>query len=299
MTAESPLGAATVSVWGGATWLEPEQRDAVTGLAAELEDLGCHRLWIGGGQQPGVSDAYADILDATDRMGVAPGILNFWINEPGAVAEYVGSVDARFPGRFLLGIGNSHARIVQAGGQRYDKPYSATVDWLDRLDAVGEPAAGRDRRVLAALGPRMLRLAADRSVGAHPYFSTVEHTRFAREVLGDGPLLAPEVAVVLDPDADLARRTARTYMSRYLTLPNYTNNLRRFGWGDDDFAAGGSDRLVDALIPWGDEAAVAAGLREHVAAGADELVVQVLPVDSARPLPAEEFRRLLPALLGR
>jgi probable F420-dependent oxidoreductase len=297
MGAESPLGAATVSVWGPATWLKPEQRGAVTALAAQLEALGCHRLWIGGGQQPGVSDAYAEILRSTSRMSVASGILNFWINEPGGIAEYVGGLDERFPGRFLLGIGNSHAPIVQAGGQRYDKPYSATVDWLDRLDAVGEPAAGRDRRVLAALGPRMLRLAADRSIGAHPYFSTVEHTRFAREVLGNGPLLAPEVAVVLETDPDVARRTARAYMSRYLVLPNYTNNLRRFGWDDDDFVDGGSDNLVDALIPWGNEGAVAEGLRAHVDAGADELVVQALPTGSAR-LPTEEFRRLLPALLG-
>ncbi len=244
----------------------------------------------------GVSDAYADILGATDRMGVASGILNFWINAPGEVAEYVAGLETRFPGRFLLGIGNSHATIVQAGGRRYDKPYSATVDWLDRLDAVGQPAAGPRRRVLAALGPRMLRLAADRSVGAHPYFSTVEHTRFARDELGVGPLLAPEVAVVLESDPDVARRTARAYMGRYLVLPNYTNNLRRFGWDDDDFVDGGSDRLVDALIPWGDEAAVAAGLRAHADAGADELVIQVLPSGPAR-LPAEEFRRLLPALL--
>ena len=297
MGAQSPLGAAAVSVWGPATWLAPERHDAVAALAAQLEDLGCHRLWIGGGQEPGVSAAYGEILRATERMGVASGILNFWINEPADVAESVAGLDAEFPGRFLLGVGNSHAPLVEAGGRRYDKPYSATVDWLDRLDAAGEPAAGRDRRVLAALGPRMLRLAADRSVGAHPYFSTVDHTRFAREALGDGPLLAPEVAVVLATDRVVARQTARTYMSRYLELPNYTNNLRKFGWDDDDFADGGTDRLVDALIPWGDEAAVAAALRAHADAGADEIVVQVLPTESGK-LPTDEFRRLLPVLLG-
>jgi len=297
MGTESPLGAAVVSVWGPATWLKPEQRAAVTTLAAQLEDLGCHRLWIGGGQEPGVSAAFGDILGATDRMDVASGILNFWINEPTEVAADLARLDARFPGRFLLGLGNSHAPLVEAGGRRYDKPYSATVDWLDQLDAIGEPAVAGGRRALAALGPRMLRLAADRSVGAHPYFSTVEHTRFAREVLGDGPLLAPEVAVVLETDPDVARRVARTYMSRYLELPNYTNNLRRFGWEESDFVAGGNDRLVDALIPWGDETAIAAGLRAHADAGADELVVQVLPAGPGR-LPTDEFGRLLPALLG-
>jgi probable F420-dependent oxidoreductase len=281
-------------VWGPATWLDPARSAAVVELAQQLEAAGLHRIWIGSGQTPGLAPAYREILGATERIPVASGILNLWINEPDRTAEAVAELERRFPGRFLLGIGNSHAPMVERTGQRYDRPYAATVQWLDRLDATAEPAAGPDRRLLAALGPRMLRLAAERSVGAHPYFTTPDHTRDARTILGPAPLLAPEIAVVLESDPAAARAIARNYTARYLQLPNYTNNLRRYGWDDDDFLDGGSDALVDSLIPWGDENAIVQGLWRHAEAGADELVVQVLPADP-HVLPVSEFARLAPA----
>lgn len=183
---------------------------------------------------------------------------------------------------------------MEGQGQDYAKPYSRTVEYVQALDALGSPADGR---VLAALGPKMLELARDHARGAHPYFTTPEHTAFARELLGEGPLLAPEVAVVLEADADTAREVARGYMDMYLQLPNYTNNLRRFGWGDDDLLHGGSDRLVDTLIPWGPLEQVVAGIGEHVAAGADEVAVQVLTGDGS-VFPRRQFRELAQALIA-
>lgn len=177
----------------------------------------------------------------------------------------------------------------------YAKPYSRMVAFLDALDASDTPVPP-ERRILAALGPRMLELAAARSIGAHPYFVPVEHTAFARATLGDGPLLAPEVAVVLESDPRRARELARTYASLYLGTPNYTRNLRRFGYGDEDLADGGSDRLIDAVIPWGDPQTIAARVREHHDAGADHVCVQVVaPLDG---FPLDTSRALAPVLLG-
>ena len=180
---------------------------------------------------------------------MASGIVSIWTGEPGDVGPAVAALEDRFPGRFLLGIGTSHGPIVAD----YSRPYSKMVDYLNALDALATPVSP-ERRVLAALGPRMLELAAARSVGAHPYFVPVEHTARAREIMGPGPLLAPEVAVVLETDPARARELARGYAATYLQLPNYTENLRSFGFGDDDIGGGGSDRLIDAVIPWGDAA---------------------------------------------
>ena len=166
------------------------------------------------------------------------------------------------------------------------------VQYLDGLDAAG---LSPERRILAALGPRMLELSRDRSAGAHPYFVPAEHTAEARAAIGPDRLLAPEVAVVLDADATTARATARQYTSGYLALPNYTNNLRRFGWTDEDFADGGSDRLVDALIPWGSVEKVVAGLEKHYQAGADEVAIQVLNGGDDTAFPADAFRALAAA----
>ena len=167
--------------------------------------------------------------------------------------------------------------------------------YLDALDALDTPVPP-DRRVLAALRPRMLELAAARAAGAHPYFVPAEHTARAREILGRGPLLAPEVAVVLEADAAEARGLARAYASIYLGLPNYTQNLRDFGFGDGDIDGGGSDRLIDAVIPWGDATTVAARIREHLDAGADHVCLQV--VASRQDFPLDGYRQLAPALLG-
>ena len=206
-----------------------------------------------------------------------------------------------FPGRFLLGLGVSHQPMVDfVRGHHYDKPLTKMREYLEAMDRAIYMAPRPDeepRRVLAALGPKMLELAAAKALGAHPYFVPVEHTAFAREVLGEGPMLCPEQAVVLSTDPDEARAAARQHMATYLTLPNYTNNLRRFGWGDDDLADGGSDALVDAIVAWGDEDAIVARVRAHLDAGADHVCVQVLG-ENAAALPMAQWRALAPALLA-
>ncbi len=223
---------------------------------------------------------------------MASGIVSVWAGAPQDVGPAVAALGERFPGRFLLGIGASHAPAVE----NYDRPYAHVVAYLDALDALEVPVPP-ERRVLAALGPRMLELAAARTAGAHPYFVPVEHTVRARGILGPGPLLAPEVAIVLETDAARARGLARTYAATYLSLPNYTNNLRAFGFGDDDIGGGGSDRLIDAVIPWGDVATIGARIREHHDAGADHVCIQV--VADRQGFPLAQYREIAPALLGR
>jgi probable F420-dependent oxidoreductase len=223
-------------------------------------------------------------------VAVASGIVSVWVGSPDEISRSVADLDARFPDRFLLGLGASHAPMVQD----YSRPYSQVVQYLDALD--GAATVGRDRRVLAALGPRMLQLAAERAAGAHPYFVPVEHTVRARQVLGNGPLLAPEVTVVLERDPTRARELARTFTTGYLTLPNYSNNLRTLGFGEEDVTGGGSDRLVDATVAWGDVDAIAARVRAHHDAGADHVCVQVVAGRDGFPL--AEYRELAPALVS-
>lgn len=276
-----------VGVWWSASW---RADDGSTNVAAELEDLGYGALWSSGGFEPGLTERFERLLSATTQMTVASGIVSIWASSPDEIPRAVADLDAQYPGRFVLGLGASHAPIVE----NYSRPYSHMVGYLDVLDAAG-PVVGKDRRVLAALGPRMLELARDRAAGAHPYFVPVEHTARARTILGEGPLLAPEVTVVLDRDPTTARELARTFTAGYLTLPNYANNLRSLGFGDDDLAGGGSDRLVDAVVAWGDVDAVATRIREHHAAGADHVCVQVLPAGDSFPLTA--YREMAFALL--
>ena len=185
-------------------------------------------------------------------------------------------------------------------GHDYSRPYSKMVEYLDAMDAgffTASPPTTPTHRALAALGPKMLKLAAERTDGAHPYFIPVEHTAFAREQMGPDAKLYPEQAVVLETDAAKAREIARGHMAMYLTLPNYTNNLKRFGWTDADMADGGTDALVDAIVAWGDEAAIAERVAAHHAAGADHVCIQVLPAEPTKA-PLDEWRRLAPALLG-
>ncbi|MFI0357383.1 LLM class F420-dependent oxidoreductase [Actinomadura sp. 9N407] len=250
--------------------------------AAELEELGYGAAWLGG--NPGTRHAQR-LLAATSRLVVATGILSIWDYEPETVAEQEAALAKEYPGRFVLGLGASHGALV---GERYARPYSAMIDYLDRLDAAGSPP---ERRVLAALGPKMLAASRDRAAGAHPYLITPEHTRRAREVLGAGPLLAPEVKVVIG-DADRARTLARGHLDMYLRLPNYTENLRRLGFGDDDLTGGGSDRLIDAMFAWGDVDAIGRRLAEQFDAGADHLAIQVITGRNEIPLP--EWRELAP-----
>jgi probable F420-dependent oxidoreductase len=224
---------------------------------------------------------------------VATGILNVWMHDAADVRAAWHDLDERHPGRFVLGLGVSHAASVDRKDPgRYRKPLSKMRDYLDALDAQPAPVPPGER-VLAALGPKMLDLARERAAGAHPYFVPVAHTRFARERLGPGPLLAPEQAVVLDADRERASATAREHVARYLQLPNYTNNLLRHGLTEDDLRDGGSDRLVDAIVVMGGIEAVAERIARHREAGADHVCLQVLGGDT---LPLAQWRELAEGL---
>jgi probable F420-dependent oxidoreductase len=217
-----------------------------------------------------------------------------WMHEPAETAARHAGIVAAHPGRFLLGLGVSHRPLVDANNPgRYRRPLDTMRRYLDDLDAASPPVPVSER-VLAALGPRMLDLARDRSWGAHPYFVTPEHTQTARAALGAGRLLAPEQAAVFNADPSAARAIARAHMAIYLQLPNYVHNLRRLGFGEDDVADGGSDRLVDAIVVGGDESAITRRLAEHWDAGADHVCVQVLTAEPSA-VPRAEWRRLIAA----
>ncbi len=259
--------------------------------AAELDRLGYGAIWMPGRSGSDFWQLADGMLGASDSIVVASGILSVWTNPVPDVAAARAALAARHPGRFLLGLGASHAAAVEAQtGLRYEHPVAVVKQYLDDLDAAVQPVP-RAELVLAALGPRMLGLARDRSAGAHPYFVPVEHTLLAREVLGPGVLLAPEQAVVLESDPVTARAIARRHTTSYLAAPNYANNLRRLGWDDEDLADGGSDRLVDALVAWGDLAAIRRRIVEHLDAGADHVSLQVLPA-TADTIPLREWRVL-------
>ena len=287
-----------VGIWTFA--LDGQPVPAAQDAARELEQLGYAAIWIPEAVGREVVANSALLLGATERIVIGTGIANLWARDAMAMSGAHKTLTSAHPDRFLLGIGVSHQSAVEGlRGQTYDKPYSTMKDYLDRMDAAlyfAAPPPVEPVRVLAALGPRMLRLAAERAAGAHPYFVPVEHTAFAREQLGEGPLLCPEQAVVLETDPTEAREIARAHMATYLGLPNYTNNLRRLGWGDDDLTAPGSDRLVDALVAWGDEDAIRSRVAAHHEAGADHVCVQVLTAD-IRDLPMEQWRTLAPVLL--
>jgi probable F420-dependent oxidoreductase len=277
-----------VGVWWSGSWTAPTEPSV--DVAAELEGLGYGTLWSSGGFEPGLSSRFGRLLASTSRLTVASGIVSIWTSSPPEIARAVTELDASHPGRFVLGLGASHAAIVDD----YSRPYGRTVEYLDLLDG-SEPTVPADRRVLAALGPRMLTLAGARAAGAHPYFVPVEHTARARETLGAGPLLAPEVTVVLERDPTTARALARGFTTGYLGLPNYVQNLRTLGYDDDDIAGGGSDRLVDAVVAWGDVHTIAARVQEHHDAGADHVCIQV--VSDAEGFPLREYRELAGGLL--
>lgn len=266
---------------------------AAADAAAELEELGYPALWIPDVGGP-VLDAVENLLTATKTVTIATGILNLWMHEPADVAAAHARLSAVHGRRFLLGIGVSHAPLIDSKSPgTYRKPLAATAAFLDGLDHAEQPVAAEDR-VLAALGPKMLRLAADRSRGAHPYLVTPEHTATARERLGDGPLLAPEQTAVLSTDADVARGIGREWVRGYLAMPNYANNLLRSGFTEEDIRSV-SDRLVDAVVVWGDEEAILRRVNQHKAAGADHVCVQVLDTDLTA-LPMQQWRRLAPVL---
>jgi probable F420-dependent oxidoreductase len=237
-------------------------------------------LWVGSGNlDERAFDLLEAALSATTRLVVATGIANIWAWEPAELSRHAAAVEAAYPGRFVLGLGVSHAPLVEALGRRYERPLEAMARFLDGLDA----AASRDEadgpqppRVLAALGRRMLELSRDRSAGAHPYLTTPEHTEMARNLVGKGPLLAPEQALVLEEDPGQARITARAYLATYLQAPNYRANFGRLGYTEEDLAGAGSDRLVDALVVHGGPGQVVSRIRAHLAAGADHVCIQPL-----------------------
>jgi probable F420-dependent oxidoreductase len=256
-------------------------RNTTLAMGAEVERLGYGAIWVGG-SPPGDLIQVEALLDATEWIPVVTGIVNMWREEAETVAASYHRVAETHPNRLLLGVGIGHPEATA----EYQDPLEKITDYLDRLDAAGVP---RDRMVLAALGPRALRIAGERTAGAHPYLTTPAHTAFAREVMGEGPLLAPEHKVVLEADPD--RTVAREVVSRYLGRANYRNNLIRSGWTEADLADGGSDALVDALVLRGTPEQVATGLEDHLEAGADHVGIQVLGDD---PLPS--YRRLAEVL---
>jgi probable F420-dependent oxidoreductase len=234
----------------------------------EIESLGYGAIWAGG--SPAADLSWVDpILDATTTLQLATGIVNIWTADAGPVSESFHRIDKAYPGRFLLGIGVGHPEA----GHEYKKPYDALTEYLDALDQHGVP---KDRRVVAALGPQVLKLSARRSAGAHPYLTTPEHTATARQLMGPEAFLAPEHKAVLTTDAEKARAVGRKALEIYLNLTNYLNNFKRLGFTDEDLASPGSDRFVDAVVAYGTTDAIAARLKEHLAAGADHVAVQVL-----------------------
>ncbi len=287
-----------VGVWSFGLELQPAARAQET--AAEIEALGYRALWIPEAMGREAFTHSALLLAATRRLVIATGIANIWARDPMAMAAAQKTLCEAYPNRFLLGIGVSHAPLVEVvRGHRYDKPLSAMRAYLDAMDAAPYIAPAPDpapRRVIGALAPKMLKLSAERAAGAHPYFVPPEHTARARATMGTGPLLAPEQAVVLETTPSTAREIARGHMSTYLGLPNYVNNLKRLGFTDDDVANGGSDRLVDAIVAWGDVDAVRKRVRAHHDAGADHVCIQVLDADP-RALPLRQWRELAAALL--
>ncbi|MDP9252934.1 MAG: LLM class F420-dependent oxidoreductase [Chloroflexota bacterium] len=279
--------------------IERLSASAARDYVRELERLGIGTLWIP--ESLGSKEIFAHaglLLAASDKLIIATGIANIWARDATAMANGNRALCEAYPGRFLLGVGVSHAPVVRMRGASYEKPIEYMAHYLDAMDKApftGAAPSEPPGRVLAALGPRMLRLAAERTIGAHPYFVPVEHTTIARKELGPGPLLAVEQAAVLSTDPTAARATARKHMKRYLALDNYANNLKRIGWSETDLANEGSDKLVDAIVVWGDARAIRARVDTHLANGADHVCLQVLRADiTAHPL--AEWRALAPVL---
>ena len=270
-------------------WIGRTVDEAQYGEAARLaQDLGFGALWLG--SSPRLPKLRA-MLEATDTLVVATGIVNIWQYEPADLADEFAALDADFPGRVLLGIGIGHPEATQ----EYEKPLSKTRRFLDGIAACEHPVR-RDQMVLAALGPKMLDLSFERTLGTHPYFTPPAHTKFARERLGSGALVAPEQAVVIDTgDGGDALERARGYADMYLKLTNYTSNLMRFGYTEEAIADGGSRALIDELVPQGSGEQVAAAVHAHLEAGADHVCVQTVGTSG---VPRREWTELAQALIG-
>jgi probable F420-dependent oxidoreductase len=282
-----------LGVW---TWLDGLPAAEALAFTRRVADWGYGTLWLpeAVGRDPLVLIAW--LAGQTERIGFCTGIANIYARDPMAMRAIQQTLGELAPGRVAIGLGVSHAHLVTGvRGHEYKKPVATMTAYLDAMQKalyMGQQAAEQAPLVIAALRPKMLELAAQRTRGAHPYFVPPEHTRRAREILGQRALLLPEQMVMLETDATKARAAARAAMAVYVRLPNYQNNLRWLGFGDADFESNGSDRLVDAIVAWGDERAIAARVQEHFDAGADHVCIQPLRSDG-KPLPDE---RILEAL---
>jgi probable F420-dependent oxidoreductase len=286
-----------VGVWLGSIGLTPAEQERAA--IDRIERAGYGVAWFGEGPTNREALSHAGLLlGATERLFVATGIANIWARDAAAAINGANTLNEAYEERFLLGLGVSHAPIVNSRGHQYAKPLTAMRTYLEAIEAhtYGAPAPEHPSPVvLAALRPKMLELARQRTAGAHPYFVPPAHTAKARAILGPVPLLAPEQVVVSESDPTRARELGRRHMALYLRLPNYVNNLRALGYEDADFADGGSDRLVDAIVAWGDEEAIAVRVREHLDAGADHVAIQAY-ADTADAALAQ-LEQLAPALL--
>ena len=286
-----------VGIWSPAgIW--SDAGDELSEAAAELEQLGYGAIWLGSSRAD--LELQSQILSSTRTLVAATGILNIWTQPADQVAASYSRLAPDHADRLLLGFGAGHAPMVERAGMHYERPLSHLREYLDELDSMPEGVPA-ERRVLAALGPKALALAAERSLGAHPYLVTPEYTRQAREAIGPDALLAPEQKVVVESDPVKARAIARATLDLYLQLPNYTNNLIRLGFSPADFDSGGSDRLVDGVVAWGDPGAIVDRISEHWANGADHVSIQVLnSTGESRSdgLPRAEWRVLGEELRG-
>lgn len=279
-------------VWAGQLGLV--DAGEVRRAARHVERAGFGTIWIGEADGREALTHAGLVLAATERLVVATGIANIWARDAQAMVNAARTLAEAHAGRFVLGIGASHAPLVARRGHSYDRPYAAMVEYLDAMETVGytsPPPADEPPWLLAALGPRMLRLAGERADGAHTFLVPVEHTARARELLGPGPVLAPEQAVVIAADRATARERAGGHVAKYLDLPNYRRNLARLGWSDEDLDDGGSDRLFDALVAWGDVEDVRAHLDAHLDAGADHVALHPFTAAPTR-LPLDELAEL-------
>lgn len=269
--------------------------------AAELEALGYGAIWFGEAAGREALTNAGLLLAGTRRIAIATGIANIYARDPVTMVSGHKTLSEAYPGRFVLGLGVSHVPLVeQLRGHRYEKPIATMRAYLDGMDQApyrSVPPPQKPVRVLAALGPKMLQLAAERTDGAHPYNTNPEHTAQARAIMGPGPCLCPEQAVVLETNAAKAREIGRAFLAIYLGLPNYTNNFVRLGFSEADFQNGGSDRLIDAVVAWGDLNVIRKRVQAHHAAGADHVCIQVLTADP-KALPLPEWRELAAALLS-
>jgi len=288
-----------IGVWLGALGWAPAavERD----IAAEVEELGYGALWYSEAHNSKESLSHgALLLAATRQIVIASGIANIWVRDPMAMVAGANALAEAFPDRFVLGMGVSHPPQIAPRGHVYGKPVAAMRAYLEAMDAseyTGPRPTDPVPRLLGALRPAMLELAAEMADGAHPYLVSVEHTRRSREILGPRKTLATEQFVLLEDDPSEARRLGRLALAWYLTLPNYTDNLRWLGFAEEDLADGGSNALVDALVAWGDEDAIRGRVLEHLEAGADHVCIQPIG-DATDPIGVEQLRRLAAAVQG-